>query len=82
MSVLSTREIEILQACLDFDGDLDQVGQALFIERSTVRNTLHQRIFKKLFVSSLIGAIRVGLGARLLDLEKSLTIHPPDFLKP
>ena len=58
---LTRRERQVLQYAFDCDGDLREVGQRLGIETKTVRNFLHSHIFKKLMVTRLCGAIRVGL---------------------
>jgi DNA-binding NarL/FixJ family response regulator len=79
--MLTTREVEILQATLDYDGDLFKVADELFISQQTVRNHLHKNIYKKLMVSSLIGALRVGLLQDWISLEASLNKNPPCLLK-
>ena len=77
---LTPRQIEVLQACFDHNGDKDAAADSLFISRETLRCHLSRNIYPKLMVNCLTGAIRVGLALNVINVEQSFNQFPPLYL--
>lgn len=67
LEALTKREIEILQAFIDLNGDYNAIANKLYLSTSTVRCHANN-IFQKLGVNDRLSAVLKGLRQGLIKL--------------
>jgi DNA-binding CsgD family transcriptional regulator len=75
---LTKRELDVLRATFNVDGDQRLAAHRLGISVCTLKTHL-TRVYRKLMVNNLCGAFRVGLSLQMLDLQASVEASPPAY---